>query len=750
MARFRTIQNSFIAGEVSPTALGRTDLPQYKHACEEMTNMIPLLSGGAYRRPGTFFEKSFDAEAIYPPRLIPFVVSKKESYALLLYNSDADKSATYMYIYRPTENGDNSVETVFGFLPRFYNLADISGTYGPYDNVQEVQYAQSVDTMYLVHPNQCPVKILRNSQDGFSSSSFPSSSVPTQWPFRAQNTTATTITPSHTSGTGRTLTASNPIFFADHADGSGNPGAVFKLNHSGSGFGAAIVTAYVSSTVVTVDIIDDFASTGATALWWESSWSNYRGWPRTVCFYQGRLCFGGNASERDSLWFSRDGNFDVMSVEAVLDPKTEPVGAQPFQIEMRSQNFNLVQWMSPGDDIFVGTLGEEFLVGPEDANGAFGADSAKVLKKTAYGSDYIQAVRFNSEVCAAGQSGEEIRTLVFDVLQNNYVADPVQLFYDQYPVIAGIYNARKWKGFAWDESRKTLWCWDTAGNLVGMTRDRQLQVTAWHHHVLGGSDPDLVQATGIFDSVDPSITNPAGSVVSVAVVPNPLIGKNDIWMVVKRKIDGNFEYHVERMIGGVCPYATAYGESPEGQYFVDAAVAAANDYPLTETFTFSGNLSHLEGEELEGTIIGPDGYFSCTADPPVSGVSAPNTFPDGYEDAVYIVSLGLPFEGIIRPVRPDVGSQIGTSQSAPKRIHELTARFYRTIAAKIGRDVDTLETVIFREGDTPMGSSPEFFSGDKILDFNGDIDRDGYVYFLAYAPLPYAIIAFIAEGQTYD
>jgi hypothetical protein len=60
VAKFRFQKSSLLAGEISPTAFGRTDLPQYQAACKTLRNMIPRLSGGAYRRPGTFFEKALD------------------------------------------------------------------------------------------------------------------------------------------------------------------------------------------------------------------------------------------------------------------------------------------------------------------------------------------------------------------------------------------------------------------------------------------------------------------------------------------------------------------------------------------------------------------------------------------------------------------------------------------------------------------------------------------------------------------
>jgi hypothetical protein len=78
MARAIVKRNSFNAGEISALALGRTDLPQYQNACEELQNFIPLITGGITRRPGT----RFICNAMGPSRLVPFVFSLTQAFIL--------------------------------------------------------------------------------------------------------------------------------------------------------------------------------------------------------------------------------------------------------------------------------------------------------------------------------------------------------------------------------------------------------------------------------------------------------------------------------------------------------------------------------------------------------------------------------------------------------------------------------------------------------------------------------------------
>lgn len=766
MAKFRSIKNSLLGGQISPSAEGRTDLPQYASACKLLKNMIPKTVGGSYRRPGTLF-----AHAVYDPfqtktypRLIPFVVSQSESYMIALYIDTLLPTLTSGLIeaYRAYDTFNRPVKAVVTGNHHF--LFPANPPY--YAEVDEVQWVQSVDVLTIVHPSRTPIRINRTAQDAFSVTSLPTTAANSHllWPFRAQNATSISMTPSGTSGA-ITITANSTFFQAGHK------GAMIKINHSGT-IGAAYITAVTSGTVVNATVVKNFGATSGSASWWESAWSDYRGWPRSVCIYQGRMCYGGNATDRDSIWFSQTSNFDVMSVDAIVDPRTSPTGSQPFTIEISSQQLNSIQWLSPDKTLAVGTQGDEFIVQPEANQSFFGCDSAVVVAQSHYGSAFLPAVRVGSELLFVTPS-QQVRSLVFNLLEDAYNSEPVQVLFDNYPKPELLTRRRKVRGTAWDESRNTLWCWDTAGNLYGLTRDRTLQVTTWHSHELGGFDPNELEASDpVADFNNEYGTLCSGSVISVAVTPNPTINMNDVWLTVRRKIGDQWQYHIERFMGG--PVTTETVDKPalgaSGNYFVDSCVSDGN-YALTgsgtgESFVsrgrglFSdGDYDHLVGKNVVGNaenLVGKgifklrQSFVNGNADDIETTVALVEPYPPGYDTFPYLISFGLPFQSIAAPVRLEAGSQIGTAQGAIKRIHKLTIRFFKTIGAKFGPSMDKLEVIPFRDGDTPMNESPELFTGDKTLDFDGDYDRDGYLYLVQDEPLPFAVTSIIAEGDTYD
>lgn len=766
MAKFRSIKNSFLAGQISPTAMGRTDLPQYASACQKLLNMIPMVSGGSYRRPGALFDHGFDAAQFTYPRLIPFVVSQNEPYMLAL-NHDVTAMTSVAGIvnaYRPTDTfTPSTASTVTGHHPYRYDPVT------NYHELDEVQFAQSVDVMTVVHPNHKPIRIRRTATDTFNVADFDTDNTGTTltgaalrdaWPYRPQNSTAIQLSINTASvGTSRTVTASGAFFNAAHV------GAVFKSDDGSGTIGCFQVTGFTSPTSVTVSVIVALGTTSGRLTWWESAWSDFRGWPRSIAFFQQRVCYGGNLTDRDSIWFSQSNNFDVLSVAALNQPlgagdgiTTGPLGEQPFTFGISSHQLNLIQWMSPGVTLVVGTLGEEFVItttsqgfGSLGTEG-FGAETGISSSSSQYGSSHLPAARIGSELVFVTQSNDTTRSLAFNLLENAYNSEPIQALFDDFPKPELVSRRKKYRNIAWDESRKTLWCCDTAGNLFGLTREKALQVTTWHTHQMGGfnsTEVETTDPTNLYGQIC------SGSVISVAVIPNPSLGMNDVWLTVRRKINGDYQYHVERFIGKSIASDTIDTAflSNAGNYFSDACVYSANGFALgiTETFTFSA--AHLEGKTLEGTAdkIGGRGIFTVSTGAVASGSSIlSNPRPPDYLTVGYNVAVGLPFCSIVAPVRLEAGSQIGTAQGAIKRIHKLTMRFFKTLSAKFGPSMDQLETITFRQGETPMNESPELFTGDKTMDFDGDYDREGYVYLVQDKPLPFSVISIIAEGMTDD
>ncbi len=138
-----SILTNFTAGELSPNMYGRTDIEKYYNGCMTMENFLVLPQGGAYRRPGSRYVAEVKTSSLFT-RLVPFVFSTTQAYILEFGN-------LYMRVYY--DGGQvQSGSTVYEVVT-------------PYTTAQlpDLKFAQSADTLYIVHPSHEPRQLTRTA-----------------------------------------------------------------------------------------------------------------------------------------------------------------------------------------------------------------------------------------------------------------------------------------------------------------------------------------------------------------------------------------------------------------------------------------------------------------------------------------------------------------------------------------------------------------------------------------------------------
>ena len=212
MARSAPALSSFTAGEISPRLEGQITLEKYRQGLSELTNMVVMPHGGVTRRPGTEFlgeVKNSAAKA----RLIPFQFKTSDTYILefgpetmrvyrngLQVLTGSAKTITAVTKANPGvitsnshgfSNGEEIYITGVGGMTQLndrnyivanattntFTLTDLFGVAidttafttftsgGTADKIYQIstpyveadlftlRYAQSADTMYIVHPS---------------------------------------------------------------------------------------------------------------------------------------------------------------------------------------------------------------------------------------------------------------------------------------------------------------------------------------------------------------------------------------------------------------------------------------------------------------------------------------------------------------------------------------------------------------------------------------------------------------------
>jgi hypothetical protein len=134
---------SMNAGKMTPLIDTRADVEKYASGCRTLQNMIPLVYGPVTRRPGTKFIAEVD-DSSKKSRIVPFIYSATIAYEVEF----ADQIINVYY------NG-SAVDT------------DITSPYLEAD-LFALQFVQSADVMWIVHPSYQPRKLSRTSATEFA------------------------------------------------------------------------------------------------------------------------------------------------------------------------------------------------------------------------------------------------------------------------------------------------------------------------------------------------------------------------------------------------------------------------------------------------------------------------------------------------------------------------------------------------------------------------------------------------------
>jgi hypothetical protein len=293
MSRVIAIQNSFTSGELDPKLLSRTDLKAYETGLTTALNVVVLPQGGVKRRPGLKYITELGGSPEDGIRLVPFEFNTSDAYLLAFTNNR-------MYVIK---NG--VVQTNIAGSGNDYLTTTITSAM-----LTKMCWTQSADTIITVQEDMVPKKITRTSDTAWTIADVTFDFNPQYAPsFTIVDTSsAGTLTPSAVSGN-ITLTSQHSIFSSAHV-------GQYVNVIGGSSFGRARIVEFNSVTVVKAHVEIPFFNTDAidNANWeletgYIDTFSGSKGYPRSACFHQGRLYFGGSKSRPSTIFASRVNEF---------------------------------------------------------------------------------------------------------------------------------------------------------------------------------------------------------------------------------------------------------------------------------------------------------------------------------------------------------------------------------------------------------------------------------------------------------
>lgn len=479
MSRIIQIQNDFTSGEIDPKLRARTDISQYKSALTTAQNVSIQPQGGAVRRDGTKFVHELDSGAANAVRMVGFEFSVSDSYMLVFtpgkmyvykdrtlitnINGSGNDYLTVSSLTAailPEMNWVQSADTVIVVhedlepvrILRGATDSDWTASAIVFDFIPK--YAFNFDThnpTFTITPSATSGNITITassvtSDNGTaqaggadtitlkSASSFTSDDQPNGMFIEitggtgagqtrhvedyVASTKVATVFPAWTTQPDNTSQYDIKAFKAAAVDEY-----IVALN----GFGRARITQFVSNTEVKAYVEIPFFDTSAIVSGdWESehgyedTWSNDRGWPRSVVFHEGRLYFGGAKQRPSTIWGSRVADFfnfdpgealDDASVEASLDTGT----------------FNAIVDMYAGRNLQVFTTGGEFYV-PQALDDPITPANLIVKSQTSFGmKPGLRVQNVDGATLFIQRQGKAIQEFIFSDTVNAYTSDKISL-----------------------------------------------------------------------------------------------------------------------------------------------------------------------------------------------------------------------------------------------------------------------------------------------------------------------------------
>lgn len=629
------IQRSFTSGEIAPALRSRADLTKYATGLATCENMFVRAQGGVYSRPGLRFIGELD-DSTRRARLIPFSFNTEQTYILVFEHLKMRVIRDGGYV-------------LAGGGPAIFELAT------PYTEAQlpRLGFTQNADVLTVVHPSHDPANINRLADDNWTRTVINYGSTVSAPVFDGTtNATITGITQADpavvtatahgfTNGEYVTITgvvgmtelngrafvvqnvtantfelqdedSTNYTAYSSGGNAEVNSGATAV----GTGAGTFNKTYIYTVTAVDADGVESLAAapalittpsltqTAGVKLEWgsvagaayyrvykdPSNNTNIFGWigdsknttfedynvapitsdsppedrqpftgsnnkPSAVTYYQQRQVFANTTNAPQAVYMTQIGNFSSLRTSA---PARDD-DAVTFAIAARQ--VNEIRHLLSLDSLILLTSGGEWIM-TEGQDRVVNPANVGVRIQSYNGASIVPPVVINSTALYVQEKGARLRDLGYEFSSDKYTGNDLSLMSEH------LFEGKQISEMAYAaEPYSIVWCVMDDGGLLGLTYQREHQVWGWHKHTTDGE----------FESIA-SITED---------------GRDAVYVIVKRNINGSDVRYVERM-------EPRESTNAEDCFYVDSGLT----YDGAAATNISG-LDHLEGETVK---ILADGY----------------------------------------------------------------------------------------------------------------------------------------------
>lgn len=442
------------------------------------------------------------------------------------------------------------------------------------------------------------------------------------------------------------------------------------------------VTGYTDAKHVNATVEKKLGNTEATKQWAFSAWCSAYGYPKTVAFFQDRLCLGGSDKQPYVLWMSRTGDYNNFSVETAAGNVTDD-SAVALSFVSRKQ-FE-IRHLVPNTDLLILTKGNEWIL---SGNDVITPSNATPKMQTTRGCGNVEPIMIGNKTVFVQGRGSVVRDLGYSYETDSYGGADLTLLDKQIVEGKDIIDATYMQ-----EPNSAIYFVRDDGAIVVLTYVIDQKVYAW----------SSIQTEGEFESV-------------CAVAE----GDTDtIYVAVKR---GDKRY-IEAFQGEI------HTNVPNDYIILDSAKVMLS---ATKSRTFVAE--HLAGNTV--TVLGDGRQFENIKVKDDGTL----TLPTG----AYKVIVGIPYEMEIELPNIEMKIGDGTMQGRYKDVPEVILRLFNTLGGTVGPEPNMLDRISYDEYQAVENIA--LYSGDKKMQLPvGGFNTDGRITVKSKDAYPFNLLAMVRE-----
>ena len=746
LSPYYLLQSAFTSGEISPEVANRVDLEKYNNAVLQARNCFIRPYGPIYKRPGLRFiarTKFANKKSI----LVPFNGDSGQDYLLEFGDKYIRiyKDGKYLGIELETPFIENdltnlrftqSADTMFiasGDYPikKLIRYSDASWNFGDFE-IDSMYYDMAIissDENTTITPSATSGTVTLTASAELFTSDMVGTSVQLKQEVAASEVSTSNGTSgsvyvgegwkviTHGTWSGKVVVqrSTDNISWTDYRRYSGsndfNPtesgnvseGCYLRVvcsitsgtcNASLSALpynkeGNALITEYISGTQVTAEVKKSFGTTSATKIYSFGSWSPKFGYPKTIAFFQDRLCLGGSKSQPYMLWMSRSGDYGNFSVEKASGTVTDD---SAVAVGLVSRKQFQIKHLLASTDLIILTAGNEWIISGGDV---VTPSNVNAKMQTTRGCNDVEPIPVGGRIVFIQGRGSTVRDMGYSYETDSYGGNDLTLLAKH--IVHGVKiidSAYK------QEPDSTLFMVRSDGKIACLAYIYDQKVYAWSTLDTDG----IIEAVSVIEEGDEDV----------------------VYIVVKRIVNGEEYRNIECFNNN-----DNSNSDPDSYIMLDSAtkITLSNDTAV-DTFNVPSlanmTISVLADDRLfENIIVDAEGNFTL----PTSAVN---------------VIAGLPYSMVIELPNVEIKAGDGTMQGRKKQISGCTLRLSNSLGGSVGNTIDLLDAIPYDENSATYNL--KLYSGDKEITLPiGGFNTEGRLLIESKEPFPFNLLMAVRE-----